>query len=72
MKTILLAAVVITLAAGNIARSQLPVAPQTAAQKLEAIKAKNKELIERQKETLKKLEELQLEAQQIKFLGKRS
>jgi hypothetical protein len=59
-------------ALGNIAHSQAPGAPQTAVQRLEAMRAKNKQLIERQTQTLKQLDEIQLEAQQLKFLGKRS
>jgi|GEM_PF-4662441 len=66
------AAVIGMLALGNFAHSQVPLAPQTAAQKLQAIRARNKELIDRQTQTLKKLDEMQLEAQQLKFLGKRS
>lgn len=57
---------------GNIAHSQAPAAPKTSVQRLEEIRAKNKELIERQTATLKQLEEIQLQAQQIKLLGKRS
>ena len=56
----------------QLAHSQAPAAAQTAAQRLQTIRAKNKEILDRQTETLKKLEELQLEAQQVKFLGKRS
>jgi cell shape-determining protein MreC len=57
---------------GNIAHSQSAAAPQTALQRLEAIRNKNKQLVEKQAETLKLLDELQLQSQQLKFLGKRS
>ena len=70
--TILLTGCAIAFAFGNIAHSQAPSAPQSSAQRLEAIKAVNKQLMERQTETLKKLEEMQLMSQQLKFLGKRS
>jgi cell shape-determining protein MreC len=69
---LLLLAAAGVFALGNIAHSQAPAATQTAVQKLQAISAKNKELLDRQTETLKKLDDLQLESQQLKFLGKRS
>ena len=73
MKTIFLLTVcVIAFALGNLAHSQAPASPQSALQRLEAIKVTNKQLLERQTETLKKLEEMQLMSQQLKFLGKRS
>lgn len=62
----------IAFAVGNIAHSQAPAAPQTAVQRLEAIRARNKQIIDRQTETLRQLDELQLQSQQLKFLGKRS
>ncbi len=73
MKTALLLLVcAIAFAFGNVAHSQAPAVPQTSLQRIEAMKATNKQLIERQTETLKKLEEMLLQAQQLKFLGKRS
>ncbi len=73
MKTAFFAAtLVLSLLFGNVAHSQAPGVPQTAVQRLQAIRAKNKELLDRQTATLKKLEEIQLEAQQLKFLGKRA
>lgn len=74
MKWLILPALVAAsfLVTSEVGHSQAPAAPQTAVQRLQAMKVKNKELIDRQTETLKKLEEIQLEAQQIKFLGKRS
>lgn len=62
----------VAFALGNLAHSQAPAAPQTAIQRLDAIRTKNKQLIDRQTETLKQLDELQLQAQQLKLLGKRS
>ncbi|MGB8168040.1 MAG: hypothetical protein WCF18_11150 [Chthoniobacteraceae bacterium] len=62
----------LAFAFGNFAHSQAPTAPQNALQRLEAIRNKNKQLIEKQAETLKLLDELQLQSQQLKFLGKRS
>jgi hypothetical protein len=41
-------------------------------QQLQAIQAQNKILLEKQALTLQKLTELQLQAQQLKFFGKRS
>ncbi len=74
MKTpaIFFAAVAVALALGSPAHSQNPTLPQTPIQRLEAIRTKNKQLIDKQTETLKKLEELELQSQQIKFLGKRT
>jgi cell shape-determining protein MreC len=73
MKTTFFIAVsVIAFALGNVAHSQAPTAPQTALQRLDAIRNKNKQLLEKQAETLKLLDDLQLQSQQLKFLGKRS
>lgn len=52
--------------------SQAPVAPATPLQILQAMKAKNQELIEKQTQTLQKLDELEKEADQIKILAKRT
>lgn len=57
---------------GSVAHSQAPGVPQTTLQRLEALRAKNKELLDRQAETLKKLDEMEQQAEQVKFLGKRS
>lgn len=74
MKTpfLILLSVGVMLAMSTSVRSQLPGSPQTHLQQLQTIKVQNDKLIERQAATLQKLEELQLQAQQIKFLGKRS
>ena len=52
--------------------SQAPVVPKTPVQQLQEIKAANARQIERQAAMLLKLEAIAKEAQQIKFLGKRS
>jgi len=52
--------------------SQAPVAPATPLQILQAMKAKNQQLIEKQTQTLQKLDELEKEADQIKTLAKRT
>ena len=74
MKTPLLLLIGCTMAfaVGNLAHSQAPAAPQTPLQQLQIIKAKNKQLLDRQAVTLKQLDELQVESQQLKFLGKRT
>jgi hypothetical protein len=73
MKKILFIAICGTaFAIGNIAQSQIPGAAQTPLQRLDAIRTKNKVLIDKQAETLKVLDDLQLQSQQLKFLGKRS
>jgi hypothetical protein len=46
--------------------------PKSPAEQLKALKAKNAELIEQQKATLLKLEEMEKQADQIRVLGKRS
>ena len=51
--------------------SQAPVAKSPADQ-LKVLKVKNAELIEQQKQTLLKLEEMEKQADQIRLLGKRS
>ena len=73
MKTVILLLIsAIAFALGSVAHSQAPTAPQSSLQRLEAMKVTNKLLLERQTETLKKLEEMQLQSQQLKFLGKRA
>ena len=47
-------------------------APKTPLEALQQVKEKNAALIEKQTATLEKLDEVAKEAQQIKFLGKRS
>ena len=42
------------------------------ADQLKVLKAKNLEMIEKQNQTLLKLEEIEKQAEQIRFLGKRS
>ena len=52
--------------------SQAPAAPQTPLQILQAMKAKNQELLEKQTQTLLKLDDLEKEAGQLKTFGKRT
>lgn len=51
-------------------RSQAPVA-KSPAEQLAALRTKNAELIEQQKATLLRLEEIDKQAEQVRFLGKR-
>jgi len=52
--------------------SQTPGGAKSPLQQLQEISRKNKELIERQNGALQKLEVMQKEAEQIKFLAKRT
>ena len=52
--------------------AQAPAAPQSPAQMLQAMKAKNQDIIEKQAQTLQKLDELAKEAEQLKIFAKRS
>jgi hypothetical protein len=70
--TFFLALCLVAFALGNVARSQAPGANQTQLQRLNAMRNKNKDLIDKQTDTLKLLDDLQLRSQQLKFLGKRS
>lgn len=69
--TFLLVLVAIVGVAGSL-RSQLPGAPKSPLQQLQAMKTQNQQLIEKQNATLQKLDELQKTASQIKVLTKRS
>jgi hypothetical protein len=69
------AAVICALAiflVGASAQSPAPAAPRTTLQRLEEIRQKNKLLLEKQTETLKLLEQLQLQSQQLKAMGRRT
>jgi hypothetical protein len=46
--------------------------PKPPLEQVKALKAKNIEMIEKQKQTLLKLEEMEKQADQIRLLGKRS
>ena len=74
MKTLRIFALTGICALGLTARlhSQAPDAPKTPLQQVEALKAQNQTLLEKQTATLLKLDELQKEATQIKILGKRT
>ena len=52
--------------------SQAPGAARSPLQQVQALKAKNQELIEKQKQTLEKLDDVEKQAAQLKILGKRS
>jgi serine protease inhibitor ecotin len=67
---LLTAAAVLALTA-NL-HSQAPGAEKTPLQQAQALKAKNLELIEKQTQTLLKLDEIEKQAEQLKFFGKRS
>ncbi|MEA3213699.1 MAG: hypothetical protein QOE70_6756 [Chthoniobacter sp.] len=68
--SILLAAM--ALALPSEVHSQAPQPARTPLQQLQAIKAKNEKLLQTQAATLQKLEEMQLQAHQLKFFGKRT
>lgn len=60
------------LGLGARLHSQAPAAPKTPLQQLQDIKKKNAEQIEKQGGALQKLDALQQDAVQLKFLGKRT
>ena len=75
MKTLLPLALSVAalLAFATNLHSQAPAAaPQTPLQILQAMKAKNEDLIGKQTATLQKLDELEKEAEQLKIFGKRT
>lgn len=53
-------------------QSQTPAAPRTPVQTLQLFKTQNEQLLEKQAATLQKLEALQKDSEQIKFLAKRT
>ena len=73
MKTLtssIIAAVSLLVLAVNL-HSQAPL-PKSPSDQLKALKAKNIQILEQQTQTLLKLEEIEKQAEQIRFLGKRS
>jgi hypothetical protein len=62
----------IAIALSTSLHSQAPTAAQTQLEKLQKIKAENARLLEKQTATLRKLDELAKEAQQLKIFGSRS
>ncbi len=52
--------------------SQAPAVAKSPLQQLQEMQVKNKELIEKQTATLQKLDALQKDAEQVKFLAKRT
>lgn len=65
-------AALLALAANLHSQAPAPAAPQSPLQILQAMKAKNQELIEKQTQTLQKLDEIEKEAEQLKIFGKRT
>jgi hypothetical protein len=61
----------VALGLGARVNSQAPNAPKTVLQQLQAMKAQNQALLEKQTALLLKLEDLNKEASQVKFLSKR-
>jgi hypothetical protein len=62
----------VALGLGVSVHSQAPAAqPKTVLQQLQAMKAQNQAVLEKQTALLLKLEDLQKEAAQVKFLAKR-
>ena len=74
MKTIalFLLGTAFALALAADVRSQAAQLPRTPLEQLQAIKTENAKLLEKQAATLKKLEEMRLQAQQLKNFTKRS
>jgi len=74
MKTLTLSALVAgcMLALTAHLHSQAPGVPKPPLQQLQEIKLKNQELLEKQAAALQKLEAIQKEAEQVKFLAKRT
>ena len=74
MKTILshLLTAAAALALTATLHSQAPGPAKTPLQQVQALKAKNFELIEKQTQTLLKLDEIEKQSEQLKFLGKRT
>ncbi len=60
------------LAMGANLHSQAPAVPKSPLQILQAMKAKNQELIDKQQQTLLQLDTLEKEAEQLKIFAKRS
>jgi len=61
----------VALGLGAHVQSQAPAAPKSVLQQLQAMKAQNQVLLEKQTALLLKLEDLNKEASQVKFLSKR-
>ena len=62
----------VAVALSTSLHSQGPTAAQTEVEQLQKIKAENAKLLEKQAATLRKLDELAKEAQQLKVFGSRS
>ena len=69
VSSLIVAVSLLTLAVNLHSQSALPKSP---ADQLKVLNAKNAEIIARQKQTLLKLDEMDKQAEQIRFLAKRS
>lgn len=74
MKTLGILALSLTAALALSAQlqSQIPAAPKTPLQVLQEMKVKNGQLLEKQAATLTRLDELQKQAAQLRFVAARS
>jgi hypothetical protein len=70
--TLSLATAALTFALTASLHSQAPAVAKSPLQQLQDLKKKNQELIERQTGALQKLDTIQKEAEQVKFLAKRT
>lgn len=69
--TLALSATALFVLASDL-HSQAPAAPKSPLEILQTMKAKNQELLEKQAQTLQKLDELEKESVQLKAFGKRT
>jgi len=74
MKTlsIILWSAAVAVALSTSVHSQAPAAPKSQSEMLQTIKAENAKHLEKQAATLRKLDELAKEVQQLKIFGSRS
>jgi hypothetical protein len=70
--SIILWSAAIAVALSTSVHSQAPAAPKTTTEMLQKIKAENAKQLEKQAATLRKLDELAKEVQQLKIFGSRS
>ena len=70
--TLIAVAAAFALAATGRIHSQAQGLPKSPLQQLQDIKAKNQQQVEKQAALLQKLEELEKNAQQLKFMGRRT
>jgi hypothetical protein len=70
--TLSLATAALTFALATSLHSQAPAVAKSPLQQLQEMKTKNQALIEQQAAALQKLDAIQKEAEQVKFLAKRT